>query len=402
LRTFAGITAAPTNVSRFNKLKGYFSDNLDESALGWPTRELLAQVAAQVPRFQQTAPALDAVKAFPRFELDELRAAGALGAVTPVRFGGLGLGVEPLGADGAFELLRLIGRGNLALGRIFEGHMNALNLIANYGEEAQIARAAEDARAGHLFAIWNTERPSDPLHLMNCPAGLVLGGCKSFCSAAGHATRGLITATNAGGASQMVLICLQPNDRVESIEFTTQGMRAAATGRIRFDGMEVEPRDFIGSPGDYLREPAFSGGAWRTCAVILGGVEALIEASRIQLIERKRDQDPFQQARMGRAFIACETIRLWTRRAASIAESKEMEVERTTSYVNLTRTAVEAATLETIRLVQRSIGLAAFLQPSLIERLLRDLSTYLRQPAPDEALTEAAGQFLQSGLALLE
>ena len=46
-------------------------------------------------------------------------------------------------------------------------------------------------------------------------------------------------------------------------------------------------------------------------------------------------------------------------------------------------------------LVQRSLGLAAFRRGSLVELLLRDLPTYLRQPAPDETLAEAAAYFMQ-------
>ena len=43
--------------------------------------------------------------------------------------------------------------------------------------------------------------------------------------------------------------------------------------------------------------------------------------------------------------------------------------------------------------VQRSLGLSAFGQGNLVERICRDLGTYLRQPAPDEVLTEAAAYF---------
>jgi alkylation response protein AidB-like acyl-CoA dehydrogenase len=179
-------------------------------------------------------------------------------------------------------------------------------------------------------------------------------------------------------------------------------MRATATGRINLDGLPIESCDFIGDADDYLREPAFSGGAWRTCAVTLGGVEALIEFARQQLIDRGRHQSPLQQARMGRAFIAVETIRRWTIRAAQIAETNEGSPEEIAAYVNFTRTAAEAGALEIIRLIQQSIGLAAFMCPSPIERLIRDLSTYLRQPAPDEALTEAAAWFIEQGLPLLE
>ncbi len=62
-------------------------------------------------------------------------------------------------------------------------------------------------------------------------------------------------------------------------------------------------------------------------------------------------------------------------------------------YVNLARIAIESACLDAMRLVQRSLGLAALIRPNPVERLLRDLATYLRQPAPDEALTEAAAWF---------
>ena len=42
------------------------------------------------------------------------------------------------------------------------------------------------------------------------------------------------------------------------------------------------------------------------------------------------------------------------------------------------------------RFAQRSVGLQAFLRPNPIERISRDLATYLRQPGPDRALTDAA------------
>jgi hypothetical protein len=46
-----------------------------------------------------------------------------------------------------------------------------------------------------------------------------------------------------------------------------------------------------------------------------------------------------------------------------------------------------------MRLVQRSLGLSSFRQGNPIELICRDLGTYLRQPAPDEVLTEAAVWF---------
>jgi hypothetical protein len=46
------------------------------------------------------------------------------------------------------------------------------------------------------------------------------------------------------------------------------------------------------------------------------------------------------------------------------------------------------------RFAQRSVGLQAFLRPNPIERMSRDLATYLRQPGPDRARTDAAAGIL--------
>jgi alkylation response protein AidB-like acyl-CoA dehydrogenase len=164
-----------------------------------------------------------------------------------------------------------------------------------------------------------------------------------------------------------------------------------------FDGFSIQPEAFIGISDDYTREPAFSAGAWRTSAVTVGGLEALVGEAMAQLVARGRDRNPHQQSRMGRAIIAQETARLWCSRAAVVAEDLGVDARQKTAYVNLARIAIESATLEALRLVQRSIGLVGFLEPNPIERLMRDLATYLRQPAADEALTEAAGWYLKHG-----
>lgn len=356
------------------------------------SQQLLARVTEMIPQMQRNAGRLDRESEFPVAEFDELREIAALSAVAPERFGGLGFGTEAKGTLGLFDLLRLVGRGNLATGRVFEGHVNAIALVALYGSEEQLAEASRDATEGHLFAVWNTE-PPEGLRVV----GTNLKGSKVFCSAAGHATRALVTARMENGESRMLLLSLERGKRTEPVEFRPQGMRAATTGRVVFDGFSVSADAFIGQPGDYTKEPAFSAGAWRASAVTLGGLEALIEEARAQLVSRGRYRDPHQQARMGRAIIAQETARLWCRRAALIAEGSRAAPEEKTAYVNLGRIAIETATMDAMRLIQRSLGLASFLEPNPVERLMRDLGTYLRQPAPDEALTEAAHWFLKNG-----
>jgi alkylation response protein AidB-like acyl-CoA dehydrogenase len=129
--------------------------------------------------------------------------------------------------------------------------------------------------------------------------------------------------------------------------------------------------------------------------VTLGGLEALVSAAISALKQRGRAGDPHQQIRIGHMTMAQHTAYLWMRQAAEIAEAEHGEPARIAAFVNLARMAVERAGLESIQLAQQCLGLGAMVQGNGPERMMRDLATYLRQPAPDLTLTEAAAYFTQ-------
>ena len=52
--------------------------------------------------------------------------------------------------------------------------------------------------------------------------------------------------------------------------------------------------------------------------------------------------------------------------------------------------------MRAVALAQKAIGLKAFLRPNPLERVIRDLTTYLRQPALDASLLSAAAFHLAS------
>ena len=335
------------------------------------------------------ASAYDEDGAYPAADVTALHESGLLTAILPVNYGGTGL----LGLS-LSEVLRSIGSGSLPLGRLFEGHVNAVELVVRYGDHQRVQLVAEEARAGKLFGVWNTD-DSNGLRLIHRHGRYWLEGRKVMASGAGHIERPLVTATDENGRRLMVLPKLDPG-RADLSGWTAQGMRASATGAVDFTGTEIEPIEIVGREGDYERQPWFSAGAWRFAAVHLGGMERLFDLLRRHLQETNRGQDPHQAARMGGAAMAIETARLWVTQAATIAEAPlgSRAPEQLVAYVNLARLAVEAAALDLMRLVQRSVGLQAFLRPNPIERISRDLATYLRQPAPDRALTDAAAWIL--------
>jgi alkylation response protein AidB-like acyl-CoA dehydrogenase len=328
--------------------------------------------------------------AYPAEDVAALHESGLITAVLPVKSGGVGLSGVSLS-----EVLQSIGSGSLPLGRLFEGHVNALELALRYGERRQIDMVAEEARAGKLFGVWNTDDAND-LRLIRRRERYRLVGRKILASGAGHIERPLVTATDEDGRRLMVLPKLRPSERADLSGWTAQGMRASATGAVDFTGIEIDPIEILGHAGDYERQPWFSTGAWRFAAVQLGAMERLFDLLRGHLQETNRGRDPHQAARLGESAMAIETARLWVAQAASLTEAPldSRAPEQLVAYVNLARLAVEAAALDLMQLVQRSVGLRAFLRPNPIERISRDLATYLRQPGPDRALTDAAAWVL--------
>jgi alkylation response protein AidB-like acyl-CoA dehydrogenase len=361
-------------------------------------QKLCAAVIASMARLQSNAAELDEKSLFPQEDFAQLAADGLLLSPFPERVGGLGLGSEGGGTQPLSSLLRLLGRGNLAIGRLFEAHVNAVALLTRYGTSAQLARAAEDAAEGHLIALWVTDPRENQLR---ASADGIMHGGKAFCSGAGHAGRAVVTAQTADGETRLAYVSTK-TAKAERLGGKMHGMRAAVTGRVSFEGCPIAERDWIGAADDYLREPDFSAGAWRTSAVTCGGLEALTEYAMRQLVERGRAADPHQQARMGRLWIAQETALLWLDRAVTAAElqfSPDYDAAEIVATVNFARIAIESACLESMTLIERSLGLSAFLQPEPIERIRRDLATYLRQPAADDVLTEAAAHILHTRMA---
>ena len=362
----------------------------------------VAAAAQLAPRLLTQAAATDVAEGFPTLEMQWLRAAGLLAAPLPVGQGGAGLG-EPAHTLGLLQTLYHLGRGNLAVGRLWEGHCNALLLLRRFGTAAQQARAAADARAGHLFGVWNTENPAEGVRLVPLPTVgcYQLRGAKTFASGAGQVSRALLTAAlpDKKGWQMLLLPADQQAPTLDRSFWRPLGMRATASFRAQLDGLEISYQDLIGQANDYYQQPWFGGGAVRFAAVQLGGAAAVLDETRRFLRRQHRTDDPYQRQRLGEMLVLHEAGQRWLHGAAEHASLPATAVvpdparqAAIGAYANLMRTATEEICLTTLRLAERSVGARGLLQPEPFERLHRDLTHYLRQPAPDAALADA-GRF---------
>lgn len=321
--------------------------------------------------------------------------------------GGLGLGIEAGVTRELLMLLKQIGRGNLAVGRVYEGHVNALQLIQTFGTREQIEAYASDARRYKIFGVWNAEA-ADGVKIVPIGDGRYrLEGSKTFASGAGYVERPFVNGVLPDGSWQM---CVVPMDEVETIIdrswWQPSGMRASASYKVDFSGVELDSVALIGNPGDYYRQPWLSGGVIRFAAVQLGAAEALFNATRQYLQELDRTNDPHQEARVGKMAIAIESGNLWLRGAAELVDEyapifcgypnvSNDQADKIVAYANMVRTAIEQICIDVMQLSERSVGTRGLLPPNPIERIVRDLTLYLRQPAFDAALGNV-GQYALS------
>jgi len=315
---------------------------------------------------------------FPADRLAALGDAGALAAFVTLD--------DEAAVDALRDTLRLVGGADLSLGRVFEGHVNAAQLVQAYGDAEQRTTLTRDLAAGRSLGVWNTE----PSPGMTVAEGR-LSGAKSFATGGGHIDASLITARDPDGAKRMVLVDIaDAAARADNTAWRVRGMRGTMSGNFDFTGMTGA---MIGGPGDYEREPRFSAGAWRFTAVQLGAVEALVRHWRDHLVATGKGADAIQRARFAASVVATRSAGLWVARAARLAEAADPDA---IPHVLMTRGVVEEAALAAMEGAARAVGTASFFEGSRIDRITRDLGLYLRQPVPDQARDRAAAAWLEA------
>ncbi len=319
---------------------------------------------------------------FPTEAFQQLAGCGFLTLPLSRELGGQGLGRDSGTSGALLELLSIVGWGDLSLDRLYEGHINALLLIQQFGSSDQIEQAADDARRGLIFGVWNTEG-SAGLRIENHGDGHRLQGGKTFASGAGSIERPVVTARDDAGGWQLLLLEMEriPSS-VDPGSWKTFGMRGSQSYAIDLSGARVEPHQLVGSAGDYYQQPWFSGGAIRFCAAQLGGAAALLDLARAELVARGRSDDPLQRERIGRISGALGAGLAMLESAAQLADRSQFaggssdDDERFLAHVGLTRTMVERFCLETLEVIEQSLGASSLMTTHPAARIGNDLRLF--------------------------
>ncbi|MBC3459068.1 acyl-CoA/acyl-ACP dehydrogenase [Pseudomonas mosselii] len=267
---------------------------------------------------------------------------------------------------------------DLSLAKLYEGHTDALAILAECG-------AAHHAGEG-TWGVWAAEPPDARALIVERNAEQVrLRGRKAWCSGALQIDRALLTAWQ-DDQPQLVAIELgHPSQRVQADHWQAVGMAATASVAIVFDD---SPGLAIGEPGQYLSRPGFWHGGAGIAACWYGAAAALADYLREHC--RKPRPDPHAVAHLGAVDAALFGARAALRECAAWIDRHPGD---DASYeVRRTRAQVEQAVELVIQHVGRALGATPYCRNSHFARLSADLPVYLRQSHAERDLTELGRQ----------
>ena len=355
-------------------------------------------------RFAPRAAAHDQAASFPGDDLADLFAAGLNAPTLPRERGGLGLG--PLRGDTyvLWMITKQLAKADLSLARCFEGHANSLLLLdALASAEQQDRWFPGVVERGDKWVVWSGEPqvrvPGETARygttLTEVDGGFVVDGSKVFCTSAGGAEWAilLVNAAGPGGARHtaspdtlLMLACdlADPSVTTDGTWWDPIGMRGTVSHLVRFKQTFIPAANLIGGPGEYLA------GGWQTAfaphyaASFLGAAEAAFDYALAHVRTQGKEGDPYVQQRVARMSLHVESGHLWLRQVASLwDEGRRAEAQVAGSRV---RHVVEHLATETVDHAIRACGARSLIRPSPLERILRDLSFYVRHDNDDQVL----------------
>jgi alkylation response protein AidB-like acyl-CoA dehydrogenase len=325
--------------------------------------------------------------AFPAAPLAELERAGALAYNCRA-----GLRRPP--ARQELDLVRRVAAADGSVGRIFDGHLNAVERLAVQGPPELRDRELAAVWAGRLRAgVWGGNPiPGEgpPAEIRPSPTGEVLRGVKTFCSGAGGLDRALVLAADGAGPPSAVWVDLTDGRRVEVDTgwYRSHGLRASVSHRVVFHDAPILAR--IGPPGALAAQPWFSRDALRTAASWAGMADTAVAAALDRLAARPAVGE-LEALAAGRIANAQRTIELWLGCAAQAMDAASAELPQISVHA---RVAISEACRSLLDAAARACGSGPFARAEALDRARRDLEVFLLQHRLEPLLARAGADIL--------
>jgi alkylation response protein AidB-like acyl-CoA dehydrogenase len=367
------------------------------SAGGRPGVAAGADLDGALTRIAAGASARDAVAApgpFPAEAFALLRDCGALAATAVTGT------ARPPAAD-ELALVRQVAGADGSVGRIFDGHVNAVERLAVQAPGAVGDRELTRVRAGEsLLGVWGGEPiPGEgpPAELRRGRHGEVLRGVKTFCSGAGGIQRALVLArdTDADPKTGPALVLVDVEDRervaIDTGWYRARGLIASASHRVVFHDAPVLAR--LGAPGSITVQPWFARDALRTAASWAGMADTAVAAALTGLRARPRNGD-LEALAAGRILTAQRTIDVWLAAASAAMDDSAADLAQIALHG---RAAIAESCRTLLDEAARACGSHPFATAGTLDRARRDLQLFLMQHRLEPMLARAGAAALAPG-----
>jgi alkylation response protein AidB-like acyl-CoA dehydrogenase len=357
-------------------------------------------------RFAPRAAEYDRTATFPTEDFDDLFQAGLLAPSIPREHGGLGLGPYAGDVFTLWMMTKEIAKADLSLARCWEGHANSLVLLDGMADNEQRSLWFKGVvERGEKWVAWSGEPQSRKPGESNrfgtrtekVDGGYIVDGNKVFSTSAGGAQWAILLVNTAGPGgvrhaelasldTQLMMACdlSDPTVEIDSSWWDPIGMRATVSYLVNFRRTFIPDSCLIGYPGQYIKE------GWQTCfiphyaATFLGAAEAAYDYAFEYVTTQNKVDDPYVQHHLAQMSVNVETAHLWLRHVARLWETGRYQEAQIAG--SRARHVVEHLAEETVRHCIRACGARSLNRPSILERIYRDLSFYVRHDNDDHIL----------------
>jgi alkylation response protein AidB-like acyl-CoA dehydrogenase len=356
-------------------------------------------------KFAPRAADYDRTATFPAADFEDLFRAGLNAPVVPREYNGLGLGPYRGDVYTLWMMTKEIAKADMSLARCWEGHVNSLVLLDGMAAEAQKARWFKGVvERGDKWVAWSGEpqarAPGETIRfgttVEKVEGGYVIEGNKVFSTSAGGAQWAILLVSTAGPGgvrhstaapdTQLLMACdlSDPTVRIDGSWWDPIGMRATVSYLVHFERTFIPDANLIGYPGQYLKE------GWQTCfiphyaATFLGAAEAAYDYAVGYVTAQNKADDPYVQHHVGQMSVNVETAHLWLRHVAHLWETGQYEEAQIAG--SRARHVIEHLAEDAVKHGIRACGARCLNRPSVLERVYRDLSFYVRHDNDDHIL----------------
>jgi len=325
---------------------------------------------------------------FPNEPFRALQQAGAL------RFNALSGVARPPAAE-ELTLVRRVAGADGSVGRIFDGHLNAVERLAVQAPAELRDHERAAVRSGSLLAgVWGGDpvaEEGEPAAVTAAAAGEVLRGVKTFCSGAGGLDRAAVLArVPDGGPPLLVWIDVADRSHVEVDRswYRARGLVASVSHRVVFHDAPVLAH--LGAPGAIASQPWFGRDALRTAASWAGMADTAVAAALATLVQRSA-RGELEALAAGRILTAQRTIDAWLDTAARAMDGAAPELGPLALHA---RAAIAACCRSLLNAAAQACGSRPFARAQALDRARRDLELFLLQHRLDPLLAREGARVL--------